>query len=62
MEEVVVTMTPMLWTWIISCYPQLSKLVTCAKITVSYAIKKAVLLGMILVTIGIAQQVVGTTT
>ena len=62
MEEVVITMTPMLWTWIASHYPLSSKLATCAKITASYAIRKAVLLGIILVIIGIAQQVFGTTT
>ena len=62
MEEVAIIMTPMLWTWIASHYSQLSKLATCAKIAVLYAIKKAVLLGIILVTIGIAQQVVDATT
>ena len=62
MEEAIVTMTLMLWTWIASHYPQLNELAICAKIAVSYAIKKAVLLGIILVTIRIAQQVVGTTT
>ena len=62
MEEVAIIMTPMLWMWITSCYSQSSKLTTCAKIAVSYAIKKAVLLGIILVTIRITQQVVGATT
>ena len=62
MEEVVVTMIPMLWTWIASRSPWSSELTTCMKIAVSYAIKKAVLLRTILVTIGITQQVVGTTT
>ena len=55
MEEVAITMTPMLWTWITSHYSQLSELTICMTITVSYAIKKAVLLGIILVTIRIAQ-------
>ena len=62
LKEVVITTIPMLWTWITSCYPWLSKLATCVKITASYAIRKAVLLGIILVTIRVAQQVVGTTT
>ena len=39
-----------------------SKLATCMKITASYAIRRAVLLGIILVTITITQQVVGKTT
>ena len=62
MEEVAVTTIPMLWTWIASYYPQLSKLATCATTAVSYAIRKPVLLRIILVTIRITQQVVGTTT
>ena len=32
MEEVVVTTTPMPWTWIASCYPQASKLAICTKL------------------------------
>ena len=62
MEEVTFTMTPMLWMWITSCYPWSNELAICTKTTVSYAIKKAVLLGIILVIIRITQQVVGTTT
>ena len=62
MEEVVITTTPMLWTWITSHYPQSSELTTCVKITASYVIRKAVLLGIILVTIRVTQWVVGTTT
>ena len=62
MEEVVITMIPMLWTWITSYYPWLSKLTICMKITTSYVIRKAVLLGIILVTIRVTQQVVGATT
>ena len=52
----------MLWMWITSHYPWSNKLTICTRTTVSFAIKKAVLLGIILVTIGITQQVVGTTT
>ena len=55
-------MTPVLWTWITSRYPQSSELATCAKITASYAIRKAVLLEIILITIAVAQQRVGETT
>ena len=62
MEEVAITTTPMLWTWITSHYPQSSELATCVKPTALYAIRKAVLLEIILVIIGIAQQIVGTTT
>ena len=62
MKEVVITMTQMLWTWITSCYPQSSELTTCVKIAASYAINKAVLLGIILITMGAIQLVVGTTT
>ena len=62
MEEVVITMTPMLWMWTASRYPQLSKLATCVKIAASYVIKKPVLLGIILVTIRVAQWIVGATT
>ena len=57
MEEVVITTTPMLWMWIASHYPQSNKLATCAKIAASYPIRKAVLLGIILVTIRIVQQI-----
>ena len=61
MEEVAVTTTPMLWMWIASYYPQSNERTTYVKTAVPYAIKKAVLLEITLVTIRITQQVVGTT-
>ena len=62
MEEVVITTTPMLWMWIASHCSWSSELTTCAKTAALYAIRTAVLLGIILVIIRVAQQVVGTTT
>ena len=53
-EEVVTTMIPMLWMWIASHYPQLNALATCIRTAASSAIRKAVLLGIILITIAVS--------
>ena len=54
MEEVVITMTTMLWMCIALYYPQSNELTTWTKIAASYVIKKGGLLGITLVTITIA--------